>query len=359
MKAIFNYKFLLFACFLSVSAITLHSCKKDSDGSPDIKPGSPVAEILTPDTAAGGTLLTLKGSGLGQMRMIIFDKDSVPASFYTTLNTENAIIFRVPDTVSGGPQNIIFTNSEGKTLSVPFNGLAFPKVSNVSNYDFVAGTQLTLTGNNLESVSKVLLHGSTDEATIVSKSKKKLVITMPTTSVARAALDITNVTGMTTTTQEFVNLDQAYQVFTDAYINGFADGSWGDAAAISTTEFKTGTSSVGKKYQKGNWHLIGFANWGAGCAYDASYTYLTCWVKGASRDYSLYINSDKGPNGYGAYNEENRIDVPANVWTYFKVPLSTLNLWSGGTPFNQLGFRIKGPDAQDETFYFDDVMLVK
>ena len=27
--------------------------------------------------------------------------------------------------------------------------------------------------------------------------------------------------------------------------------------------------------------------------------------------------------------------------------------------FTQVGFRIKGPDKQDETFYFDDVMLVK
>src|SRR5207245_1978671 len=107
---------------------------------------------------------------------------------YTTLNTSTAIVFRVPDTVSGGPQNIVFTNSDGKTLIVPFTGLAFPKVTSASNYDFVAGTQLTLTGNNLETVSKVVLHGSTSAATIVSKSKKQLVIKMPSTTVARAAL---------------------------------------------------------------------------------------------------------------------------------------------------------------------------
>ena len=359
MKTIFNNKILLFVFVISALAVMLNACKKDSDGSPDTKAGTPVAESLTPASAAGGATITLKGSGLGQIRTIVFDKDSVPASFYTTLNTEGALVFRVPDTVSGGPQNIIFTNSEGKTLSVPFTGLAFPQVSGVSNYDYAAGDQLTLTGINLETVSKVLLHGSTDAATIVSKTKKQLVIKMPTTTVPRAALDITNVTGAITTTQEFVNLDQAYQVFTDAYGNGFGDGSWGDAAAISTAEFKTGTASVGKKYQKGNWHLIGFANWWPGCAYDASYTYLTCWVKGASRDYSLYINSDKGVGGYGAFNPTSKIDVPANVWTYFKVPLSSLSLWSSGTPFNQLGFRIQGPDAQDETFYFDDVLLVK
>jgi hypothetical protein len=359
MKKLFCNTSLLYIFIVTALVLALPSCKKDRDGSPDVKAGNLVAENLTPSTASGGTVLTLTGSGLGDIRRIVFDKDSVPASFYTTLNTESAIVFRVPDTVSGGPQNIVFTNSAGKTLLVPFTGLAFPAVTSVSNYDFVANTQLTLTGNNLETVSKVVLNGTTNEATIVSKSKKQLVIKMPATTIARAALNITNVTGILTTTQEFVNLDQAYRVFTDDYGTGFENGSWGDAAFISTAEFKTGAKAIGKNYQKGNWHLIGLANWGAGVALDPAYKYLTVWVKGASRDYSLYIMSDKITGGYGNFIDANKINVPANVWTYFKIPLSTLNLWATGSPFNQLGFRIQGPDAQDEIFYFDDVLLVK
>jgi hypothetical protein len=156
-----------------------------------------------------------------------------------------------------------------------------------------------------------------------------------------------------------VNIDQAFRIFTDDYGTSFENGSWGDAAFISTAEFKTGAKSIGKNYQKGNWHLIGLANWGAGVVLDPAYKYLTVWIKGASRDYSLYIMSDKITGGYGNFLDANKINVPANVWTYFKIPLSTLNLWATGSPFNQLGFRIQGPDAQDEVFYFDDVMLVK
>jgi hypothetical protein len=359
MKKLFRYRSLLFISIVAALALSLHSCKKDDDGAPDVKAGDPVAESLTPASAAGGTVLTLKGTGLGDIRKIVFDKDSVPASFYTTLNTESALVFRVPDTVSGGAQNIVFTNSAGKTLLVPFNGLAFPSVTSVSNYDFVTGTQLTLIGNNLETVSKVVLHGSTDAATIVSKSKKKLVIAMPSTTVARAALDITNVTGTTTTTQEFVNINQAYQFFTDDYGVNMENASWGDAAFIATAEFKTGSKSIAKNYQKGNWHLIGVNVKGTGVALDPAYKYLTVWVKGASRDYSLYIASDKNAGGFGAFIDDNKIDVPANVWTYFKVPLSTLKLWGASSSFSQLGFRIKGPDAQDEIFYFDDILLVK
>lgn len=358
MKKIFFYNSFLIV-LVATWVLALQACKKDGDGKPDIEPGNPVASNLTPASASGGTLLTLTGTGLGDMRKIVFDKDSVPAPFYTTLNTETAIVFRVPDTVSGGPQNIVLTNGAGRQLLVPFTGLAFPSVTTVSNYDFVAGTELTLTGNNLETVSKVVLGASTDQATIVSKSKKKLVIKMPATTIARAALNITNVTGTLTTTQEFVNIDQAYKIFTEDYGTGFENGSWGDAAFVSTAEFKTGAKSIGKKYQKGNWHLIGLANWGAGVAQNADYKYLTVWIKGASRDYSLWVMSDKITGGFGNYLDANKINVPANVWTYFKLPLSTINLWATGTTFNQIGFRIQGPDAQDETFYFDDLLLVK
>jgi hypothetical protein len=358
MKKLFRYKSFLII-LIAAWVLTLQACKKDSDGIPDMESGNLVAENLTPSTASGGTLLTLTGSGLGDIRRILFDKDSVPAPFYTTLNTENAVVFRVPDTISGGPQNIVLTNGAGKQLLVPFTGLAFPSVTAVSNYDFVAGTELTLTGNNLESVTRIVLNNTTDQATIVSKTKKKLVIKMPATTAARAALNITNVTGTLTTTQEFVNIDLAYKIFTDDYGTGFENGSWGDAAFISTAEFKTGAKSIGKNYQKGNWHLIGLANWGSGVAQSADYKYLTVWIKGASRDYSLWVMSDKITGGYGSYLDANKINVPANVWTYFKLPLSTINLWATGTTFNQLGFRIQGPDAQDETFYFDDLLLVK
>lgn len=358
MKKFIYYRSLAIGFIAACLVMTLHSCEKDHDGNPGDPSGDPVAESLTPGSAAGGTTLTLKGAGLGDIRKIVFDKDSVPASFYTTLNTANAIVFRVPDTVSGGQQNIVFTNGAGKTLLVPFNGLAYPNVTSVSNYDYVAGTELTLTGNNLESVSKVVLTNTTTEATVISKSKKRLVIRMPATTVPRATLDITNETGMRPTTQEFVNLDLAFKFFTDDWGTDVQNNSWGDPATISTTEFKSGTKSISKKYQKGNWHLIGLANWN-GIAQNADYKYLTVWVKGASRDYSLYIMTDKIEGGYGTYIEDNRIDVKANIWNYFKIPLSTLKLWATGSPFKELGFRIKGPDAQDETFYFDDILFVK
>lgn len=355
----YPFKNILTLSFFALSVGFISSCTKDTDGSPQIGPGNPVAEAIKPDSAAGGTVLTLTGTGLGDIRSIVFEKNNVPAGFQPTLNTDKAIIFRVPEDAAGGTQNITFTNSAGAKVSVQFKVLAFPSVSDVSNYNFTKGSEITINGNNLDDVASVKLTGTNDAATIVSKTKKQLVIKMPATLVNSATLDIVNGTGLFKTTQEFVNLDKALQIFTDGYGEGFADGSWGDAGAISSTQFKSGAKSIGKNYQKGNWHLINFTNWWPTVPYSADYKYLSVWIKGASEDYSLYITTDASKAGFGNYVDANKLNVKAGVWNYFKVKLSDIDFWSAGKSLQQLGFRIQGPDKQDEVFYFDDVILVK
>lgn len=356
------HKLIPIAGLALLTGLTLNSCVEDTDGRPQIAPGNPVATQIMPDSAAGGSVVTLTGTGLGDIRTIVFEKQNVPAGFQPTLNTDGALIFRVPAEASGGVQNVIFTNSAGKSVSVPFKVLAYPTVNDVSNYNFTKGTVITLTGNNLDDVTTVAVadsvKGISDAATIVSKSKKELVVQMPATTLDRATLAITNGTGRIRTKQEFVNVDKAYQLFTDAYGTGFQDASWGDAGVVSTKEFRAGTAAAGKTYQKGNWHLIGFANW-SGLNYSPDYTYVTGWIKGASADYSLYLTTDASAAGFGGFDEKNRIDVKAGTWTYFKLKLSDIDFWAPGKTLKQVGFRIKGPDKQDETFYFDDILLVK
>lgn len=351
MKALYTGLMALSMSFL------LSSCQEDTDGRPQIKPGTPVVTTIAPDSAASGTVVTLRGTGLGDMRSITLEKENVAAGIMPTLNTEDALIFRIPEEAIGGTQNITFTNSLGKAVSVPFRVLAYPTITDVSNYNFSKGSQITLTGNNLDDVTTVKLTGTTLTAKIVSKVKKQLVIEMPATTAARTTLDISNSTGPMKTTQEFVNLDQAFPIFLDAYGTGITDASWGDAAVISKQEFKSGTASVGKTYQKGNWHLIGFSL--PGLAYSSSYTYVSGWIKGASADYSIYLTTDASKEGFGNYVDANKIDVKAGTWTYFKIKLSDADFWSAGKTLKSLGFRIQGPDKQDETFYFDDLILIK
>lgn len=337
------------------SGLIISSCTKEADTGSTAS-ANPKVDSISPGNGSGNDVLTLTGSGLGQIVSIIFDKGNIPATFNPTFNTNNAVIFRVPDTANGGSQNIIFTNKLGTQITVPFNVVALVTVSSVSNYNFTGGTQITLTGNNLDDVTKVVLTGTSDEAAIVAQSKKELVITMPSSNVNRAKLDITNASGTITTNQEFVNLDKAFKFFTDNYAPGFQNASWGSDAFISTSVAKSGSASLGKTYAKDNWHQLGIG-W-TGVAND-NYTFLSFWIKGASKDFDLWISTQTSPGGFASFESSNKISVPANVWTYFKIPVSTLRLWATGTTFNQIGWRIQGPGGQDETFYLDDVILVK
>ncbi len=345
------------------TGLAISSCQKDTDGTPQIGPGNPVATKILPDSASGGAVVTLTGTGLGDIRTILFDKQNVPAGFQTTLNTDGAIIFRVPSEAVGGKQNIILTNSAGQSVKVPFKVLAFPTVSAVSMYDFTKGTKVTLTGNNFDDVTSVALadsvKGISDAATIVSKSKTELVVTMPASTLTRGTLAITNGTGRIRTKQEFINTDLAHQIFTDVYGKNYQDNSWGDAGAVSTKETLIGTASVSKNFQKGNWHLFAFANWTTPLAYSADYTYMTGWIKGGSVDYPLFITTDASKAGFGNFVDANQVNVKAGVWNYFKIKLSDMDFWGPGKKLQQVGFRIKGPDKQDEVFYFDNIMLVK
>lgn len=327
---------------LAVAALT-PSCKKNNDN-------NPVSAGLSPDSAAGGNLLTLTGSGLSDMRSIVFDNHNVPASFNPNFNTGSALIFRVPDTAYGGKQNIIFTNSAGKTLTVPFNVIALATISSASLYEFTTGTQLTLTGNNLDNVSKVVLSGTTAAATIVSKSRKTLVITMPAVPSAtlyRTKLDVTNTSGTITTAQEFVSVDNAMQFYTDAFGAGISDWSW--AASSQSTDFALmGTKSLKEGFSSGAWAALSFHADNAPIP-ASNYTFLTFWVKGGTASVQINIASENG-------GSTTTITVPPTVWTYFRLPVAG---WINGVNVVRLNFQMQGPNGDSQTLYFDNVLFVK
>lgn len=338
---LFTRLFLL----LAIVSVLLMGCEKDSDGSPDIKTGAMSSGTINPNSAAGGEVITLTGTGIGQVRSIVFDKNNVPAPFLSTLNTDANLVFRVPDTAFGGPQNIIFTNADGKTLSVPFSVIALPNVTAAFPTDFEAGTQVTLTGNNLDDVSAVVLDGTTDACTIVSQTRKQMVISMPLSTTDRAKLKLTNASGVRITDMEFVNVSRAITVFTEQLNNGFENWGWGGTFAASADDKITGASSMKAAYDPaGSW---GGMQLGNGGSIDITpYRYFSFWVKGADVDknFQFWLN----------WGNQKVITVPANKWTYFRYELATN--YPGVTSVNNVTFQIV--DA-GKTVYFDNIMFFK
>lgn len=345
MKRFINIKNFIAGLLICVA---ISSCVKEK-AAPKVS-DSPVANALSPDSAAGGGVLTLTGSGLADMRSIVFETNNVPASFNPAFNTDEAVIFRVPDTAYGGTQNIIFTNSLGKSVTVPFKVIALATISSASIYEFTTGSQITLTGNNLESVTAVSLDGTTDAATIVSSNKSTLVLTMPSTTVTKAKLRITNASGTIVTIQEFISVDNAYQFFTENFgvNNGVPVDNWSwSGTAVSSDYAILGTNSLKASFPAGGWAGLSF-HVNTPIAF-SDYTYFTFWIRGGTADVQLNITHD--------FSLVKTITVPGGVWTYFKLPIAG---WLNGITGDRVTFQIQGPNGGvNEDLYFDDILLVK
>lgn len=347
---------LMLALFAMVTT-TFFSCEKDENGGSSAS-SNPKIDKIDPERGASNEVLTITGSGIGGMTSIVFEQDSVAAPFNPNFNTDHALIFRIPEAAVPGQQNIIFRNSKGVEIKVPFMVLGLPRITESSQYSFTDGTEVTLTGKNLDDVTKVAYAGTTDALSIISKSATSLKIKMKGTTLNSVKFAITNEAGTITTTQELINLDHAYSFFTEGFDNGWENGSWG-AAEVSSDFARSGSKSFKVTYAKGNWSANGFASWSKGLDYTDEYKYLSFWVKGGPADYTFYITGDQREGGYGNADRSYPIVIPKEVWTYFKIKLSDLQLWKKGTNFKQLGFWIPGPDDQDVSLYFDDVLLIR
>jgi hypothetical protein len=339
--------------FINLVLIILVSACGNEDENP-----KPVIGEISPAQAASNTLLTLTGSDLRNIASIVFATGNIKAEFNPNFNTNQAILFRVPGEAIPGAQDIILTNKNGTKSKVPFNVLGFVNITTVSNYNFRADTEITLSGKNLADVTTVVFTNGATPVQIVSKTATTLTLKFPTTDLFETTLDITNAAGMSRTTQSFVAIDNAFQLFTDNYSPGYQDASWGSGGTISTSEFKSGTASVYKDYAAGNWHQLGF---GWTQTPNDNYEYLSFWIKGGTEVLDLYISSSASPSGFASFDAFSRITVPADVWTYFKIPVATLKLWGNNntTAWNQLGWRIQGPNGADQRFYLDDVIFIK
>ncbi len=298
------------------------------------------------------------GKNLGSTTNISFN--GVTAYFNRALISDASLIVQIPITVptsgSAATNKLVVTTLYG---SVTYNFTVLPPAPTILTYstnDFSANSEITLTGQGFGSVTAVKLKTTGDATTIVSQSDTVLVLKMPTSTATESQLLFSYTSGTSTASATssaiFNDLDNAYQVFTDNYDNGWYSSSWGPTA-ISTTVAKTGTSSFAATYDKGDWSADGFGTGGTGLP-TASYNYLSFWIKGGIETYTLYLTADTR-GGFGNSDTSTPITVPAGVWTYFKMPLSTLNLQGS----KQFGFFIQGPNDQNETFYFDDVVLLK
>lgn len=328
-----------------------------------------------------GWYYVIHGTNLGSASSITFN--GLSAYFNRALITDTTLIVQVPSkTPYYGPQandSLVVTTLNGKAY-YKFTILPPPPTpTSYSNYNFSAGSQITLTGVGFSSVTSVNILGASGSGTtsIISQNDSVLVLQFNATAVTRGNLVFTyNAGGNSQTqpaTQELVDLDNAYQVFIDNSLNGWGSWSWGPAGT-STAKVKSGTASFGAQYGANSWWIDGFRNGGGGAtdglAYSPDYTYLSFWVYGGSADEKIYVEFGGGPSAGFNQNQvaANQYDVPPGVWTYYKIPIGNLvwnNIANSGNwaanssqPLSTVAFFMNSNNVVEQ-LYFDDIILIK
>ncbi len=327
-----------------LAAVLFTGCAKDKTSEKFEASGNPQAAQISPATGSGNTVLTLTGTGLGDIRTIKFSKNDIPAEFNPVFNTDGALVFRVPTEAYGGVQEIEFTNAKGVSFKVPFTVIALPLVTTASITDFQENTLITLTGNNLDDVISVLFDGTPDAVTVVSKTRKSMVIKMPASTALRTKLKIKNASGEIVTSQVFVNIDQAYTIYKDGFNPIVDNWSWSMNITDNTTNWITGTKGMEAAYT-GDWggmqlHLQTPLNL-------APYKEVSFWVKGADveKKVRFFLN----------WSNMQTITVPPNVWTYYNFDLQPFKN-AGVNNFDTWVMQIE--DAP-KTFYLDNLAFLK
>ena len=327
------------------SAVAITSCKKDVNVTPKI-------DDITPGSGAGNALITVTGSGLQNIKSAVLDLGNVPIALNSNFNTSTAILLRVPVNANVGPQHIVFTNTSGFQYSLAFTVLSVPSITSAIPLEWQEGSEITLMGNYFDKVYHVQIAGTSDTATIISAEAKKLVLKMPASSVSSAKLVVYNDAGSTTTDMTFINMDNSNQLkfFTEDFGSGMQNWSW-CTASNSTAYAVSGTTSLQASYSDGAWQGLSFH-------YDdpivaSDYSYLAFWIKGGANDQTVDVVADAVISGSPKLT---KVTVPANGWTYFKIPVvGTFD----GSSFQRLNFQMEGPSGANESIYFDDVIFVK
>lgn len=321
------------------------------------------------------------GANLGTTTSVTFN--GLSAYFNRALITDKSIVIQVPAKTPYlkplATDSLVITTLYGKAyykfaiLPPP------PSPASYSNYNFSAGSQITLTGVGFAAVTGVTLSstspavGGTANVSIISQNDTVVVLQFPSTTVPRGVLNFAYTSnGATKTqidTQDLIDLDNAYQIFTEGYAPSWGSWSWGTAGP-STSQAKSGTTSFAAAYGANSWWIDGFRAGGGGAtdglAYSADYKYLSFWVFGGVADEKIYV--EFGNTGFNQnQTAANQYDVPPGVWTYFKIPIANIiwnnsgtTNWAANTSqyLNTVAFFMNS-NTVAEQLYFDDVVLVK
>lgn len=282
----------------------------------------PVVITEVPAKAKPGENITLKGEYMNWITEIRFEKDVVVTEFVSKSLTE--LVVTVPLAAQTG--KLIITTSGTEPLVIETEEvleLTLPSITKFLPNPIERGSNLTITGENLDLVEGISLKGLTTAiTTFVSKTATEIVVTVPE-NVNKGKISVVSYSGIAVESNEsllFVGdlpdlAPLAYAMYIDKLENNWQNWGWSATVKFDgSTNVRDGNNSMEVTYT-GNWGALKFAN--ASVA-TAAYSEITFSLFGSPGTGGKKI--DVKANGAGGY----QLTIEEGKWVEYKLTKAQL-----------------------------------
>lgn len=133
---------------------------------------------ITPQARPGDNI-TITGNYLNWVDRIIFNRDKLVTNFVSKSQTQ--LVVKVPDDAQTGPLTLHYGGTDSANIQTADTlKVTLPYITSFSPNPVKHGTDLTITGTDLDLVKKIYFNGVSNAVTsFVSQSATQLVVTIP------------------------------------------------------------------------------------------------------------------------------------------------------------------------------------
>jgi hypothetical protein len=289
----------------------------------------PVITGLSPNPVKHQTNLTITGTDLDLTKQILFTGGDTVATFISQTATQ--LVVKAPSKTQKGKVTLVAASGV-KTVSTMDLDVVLPAVTTMNPNPIDPGTDLTITGTNLDLVTSVTFDNAPAVTSFVSKTATQIVVTTPM-GILRGKITL----GVLNSTVKALSTDIleingavppptiALPIYNDAVTTnwtntgGWTGGGWGGAKDLnSTSPVREGTKSVKIDYVGGYGSPLQLGHNAGDSLLIGSYTTFKISIYGAPGSGGKKVNV--GINGADKYT----ITVVEGTWTDYAIPLSTL-----------------------------------
>jgi hypothetical protein len=310
----------------------------------------PAVTGLSPNPVKHKTNLTITGTNLDLVKKVLFAGGDTVTSFVSQSATQ--LVVNVPSKTEKGKVTLMAASGV-KTVSTADLDVILPSVTTMSPNPVDVGTNLTITGTNLDLVKNISFVGEPAAVTsFVSQTPTQIVVTVPASAApGKVTLGVLNSILSVKSGSDLAIVGFAVApiiIYDDAITsawNGWIGGGWGGTKDVNNTSpVKSGSKSIRISYV-GDWGVplqLGGANISL-----AGYTSLKVSIYGGA--------GSNGQNVNVGFNEADgkTVTIVEGQWTDFTIPLSQIS--SVGTVTHL--YLKKYSTSGDFTIYVDNLGL--